>query len=171
MNILKELESTLKEARNSGEYWGKGVPSSMMKMDIELNRVIGEYILLSNEEKKSVRKGISTDSAWLLLCFATNMATYSLRLSEQKYFSNGLTALSMILGVIDQREILLIMPLYYDACKQKDLSFEKILKQNDEFATFIRSFLSRNEDDKTLECMGYKLVMDENNNPIYQRTW
>lgn len=171
MNIIKELEATLKEAQNSGEYWEKGVPSSMMKMDIELNRIIGEYNLLSNEEKKSVCKGISTDIAWLLLCFATNMATYSLRFSEQKYFSNGLAALSIILGIIDQREIILIMPLYYDVFKRNKLSFESILNQEGEFSAFVRNFLSRNEDDKTLECMGYILTKDDNNNPIYQRTW
>ena len=171
MNILKELEIMMKEAKDSGEYWKKSVPSSMMKMDIELNRIIGDYILLSKEEKKSVCNGISTDIAWLLLCFAINMATYSLRFSEQKYFSNGLTALGMVLGILDQREIILIMPLYYDVHKRNRLSFEKILSQNDEFATFIRNFQSRNENDKTLECMGYILTIDENNNPIYQRTW
>lgn len=171
MNILKELEITLKEAKDSGEYCEKGVPASMMKMDIALNRIIGDYILLSKEEKKLVCNGISTNIAWLLLCFAINMATYSLRFSEQKYFSSGLTALGMVLGILDQREIILIMPLYYDVHKRKGLSFEEILKQNDEFATFVRNFLSRNEEDKTLECMGYILTTDENNNPIYQRTW
>lgn len=171
MNILKELEIIMKEAKESGEYCEKGVPSSMMKTDVELNRVIDDYILLSKEERKSVCKSVSIDIAWLLLCFAIKMATYSLRLSEQRYFSNGLTALGIVLGIMDQREILLIIPLYYDASKQKGLSFAKILNQNDEFSAFVRSFLSRNEDDKTLECMGYKLVLDENNNPIYQRTW
>ena len=171
MKILKELEITLKDAKDSGEYWGKGVSSSMMRMDIELNRIIGDYILLSKEEKKSVCNGITTDIAWLLLCFAINMANYSLRFSEQKYFSNGLTALGMVLDILDKREIILIMPLYYDVYKRNGLSFEKILNQNDEFATFVSNFLSRNEDDKSLECMGYILTKDENNNPIYQRTW
>ena len=171
MNILKELKVTLKKAKGSGEYWEKGVPSSMMKMDIELNRIIGEYILLSKEDKKSVCNGVSTDIAWLLLCFAINMATYSLRFSEQKYFSNGLTALSMVLGILDQREIILIMSLYYDVHKRNMLSFEKILNQSEGFATFVKNFLSRNENDKTLECMGYILTIDENNNPVYQRTW
>lgn len=171
MNILKELEITLKEAKDSGEYWEKGAPSSMMKMDIELNRIIVEYNLLSNEEKKSVCKGISTDIAWLLLCFAINMATYSLRFSEQKYFSNGLTALGMVLGILDQREIILIMPLYYDVHKRERLSFERVLNHNDEFASFVKNFLNRNEEDKTLESMGYILTADENNNPIFQRTW
>lgn len=171
MHLLKEIETILVEAKNSGEYWEKGVPGSMMKMDIALNRIIGDYILLSKEEKKSVCNGVSTDIAWLLLSFAINMATYSLRFSEQKYFFSGLTALGMVLGILDQREIILILPLYYDVHKRNGLSFEKILNPNDEFATFVRNFLSRSEEDKTLECMGYILAIDENNNPIYQRTW
>lgn len=171
MNILKELEITLKEAKQSGEYWEKGVPSSMMKVDIALNRIVGDYILLSKEERKSVCNGISTDIGWMLLCFSINMATYSHRVSEQKYFTNGLTALGMVLGILDQREIILIMPLYYDVHKRNGLSFEKVLIQNNEFASFIKNFLNRNEEDKTLESMGYILTTDENNNPIYQRTW
>lgn len=115
--------------------------------------------------------GISTDIAWLLLCFAINMATYSLRLSEQKYFSNGLIALGMVLGNLDRREIMVVMPLYYNVSKQKKLSFEKVLNLNDEFAALVKNFLSRNEEDKTLESMGYILVKDENSNLIYQRTW
>jgi len=39
------------------------------------------------------------------------------------------------------------------------------------FSSFHKEFLDRDEDDKTLECMGYVLANDENNNPVYQRTW
>ncbi len=171
MNIIKEIEITLDEAKNSGEYWEKNIPSSMMRMDIELNKIIENYVTLSKEEKKIVYNDISTDIAWSLLCFAMNMATYSLRFSEQRYFTNGLLALGMILSILDQREILLIMPLYYDVSKRNKLSFEKIIAQNDDFTDFVKKFLNRKEEDKTLECMGYILTKDENNNLIYKRTW
>lgn len=171
MNILKGLEITLNEAKDSGEYLEKGAPQSMMKMDIEINRIIEDYVLLSKEERKSVCKDISTDIAWMLLYFAVKMATYSLRFSEQKYFSNGLTAISLVFGMLDQRDILLVMPLYYDVHKRNGLSFKNMLTQNDELTTFVSNFLRRNEEDKTLECMGYILTKDDKNNPIYQRTW
>lgn len=171
MNISKELDNILKEAKDSGEYWKKGVPNAMMKMDNEINIIIEKYIQLSEEEKKHIKKEISTDIAWLLLYFSINMATYSLRFSEQKYFSNGLIALGIVFGLLDQREIILVMPLYYDVHKQKSLSFEIVLAQQNEFSTFVLNFLSRNEEDKTLECMGYVITKDCNNNPIYQRTW
>lgn len=171
MQLLKKLEDILFEAKNSGEYWVKAVPNSMMKMDVELNSIIENYVSLSEEEKKLVCIGISTDIAWLLLCFAINMATYSLRLSVQKYFTNGLTALGMVLGILDPREIILIMPLYYDVYKRNGLSFDKVLNQNDEFSLFVNNYLNRNDEDKTLASMGYILTIDEDNNPTYQRTW
>ncbi|ATW25275.1 hypothetical protein [Candidatus Formimonas warabiya] len=171
MNIVKEIEVILEETKISGEYWEKGIPSSIMRMDIELNRVIENYANLSKEDKKLVGNDISTDIAWSLLYFAINMATYSLRFSEQRYFTNGLFALGMILRVLDQREILLVMPLFYDVSKKNKLSFQKILDQNNDFADFVNKFLSRREEDKTLECMGYILTKDENNNPLYKRTW
>lgn len=171
MQSLKELEDILVEAKKSGEYWEVKIPISMMKMDVELNRIIDKYDILSIEEKKLIRNGISTDIAWLLLGFAINMATYTLRLSEQKYFSNGLIALGMVLGILDQREIILIMSLYYDVSKRNKMSFDKIISQNDEFATFVKNYLNRNEEDKTLESTGYILTKDENNNLIYKRTW
>ena len=171
MNILNELEVSLKEAKDNGEYWEKGIPDSMMKMDIELNKIINKCILLSKEEKELVDKSITTDIAWLLLCFAINMATYSLRTSKQEYFYNGLTALGMVLEVLDQREILLVMPLFYDVHKRNKLSFETILNRNDEFATFLRDFLRRDDKNKSLGCMGYILTRDENNNLFYKRIW
>ncbi|MDR2157095.1 MAG: hypothetical protein LBO81_04890 [Clostridiales Family XIII bacterium] len=171
MHIISELKLNLKKAKDNGEYWMKDIPGSMLKMDIELNRITAAYVSLSKEDKLSVCNGISIDIAWLLLCFAINMATYSLRSSNQQYFSNGLTALSMVLGVLDQREILLIMPLYYDVHKRRGLSFESVLNCNDAFSKLVRSFLNRDENDKILECMGYTLIIDENNNPTYQRNW
>lgn len=171
MNIIKEIEMTLEEAKKSGEYWEKSIPSSMMKMDAELNRIIENYAALSKEKRTQICKDISTDIAWSLLCFATNMATYSLRFSEQRYFTNGLLALGMILRILDQREIMLVMPLYNDVSKRKSLTFEKILEQSDEFADFVNKFLSRSEEDKTLKSMGYTLTKDDHNNPIYKRTW
>ena len=77
----------------------------------------------------------------------------------------------MIFDILDTREILLIMPLYYDVSKQNKLSFAEILNMNNDFAIFVKNFLRREEENKTLKCRGYILSKDENNNPIYQRTW
>ena len=140
MSVIKKIENILEEAKASGQYWEKDVPIAMMKMDIELNKIIENYIILSKEEQKMVGNDISVEIAWLLLNFSTNMATYSLRLSEQRYFTNGLWALGMVLNILDQREVLIVMPLYYDVSKQNKWSFEKILKENNKFSNFVKNF-------------------------------
>lgn len=170
MNILKELKIVLRD-ENSNEYFKEGVPSTMSRVDVELNRILGEFNLLSKEEIESLRENISTDMAWLLLSFAENMATYSLRLSKQELFSRGLSALSLVLGILDKREIILIMSLYYDVHKRVGLSFERITYPKDKFNMFVEEFLKRDENDKSLNSMGYIYTKDENGNSIYQRTW
>ena len=140
-------------------------------MDKIVNEVLNYYISISQDEQDRIHKLITVEMAWLLLCFGIRMATYSLRLSNQKYFTNGLFAIGMTLGILDRRELLLILPLYYDAQKKNGLSFDEILKQKNEFASMLEDFFKRNEKDKTLECMGYDLKVDENNNPIYLRIW
>jgi len=140
-------------------------------VDKIVNEVLNYYISISQDEQDRIHKLITVEMAWLLLCFGIRMATYSLRLSNQKYFTNGLFAIGMTLGILDRRELLLILPLYYDAQKKNGLSFDEILKQKNEFASMLEDFFKRNEKDKTLECMGYDLKVDENNNPIYLRIW
>jgi hypothetical protein len=39
------------------------------------------------------------------------------------------------------------------------------------FSKFIEDFIKREENDKSLESMGYVLEEDESNNPVYKRTW
>jgi hypothetical protein len=170
MDILKQLEDILQEAKDNSEHWLKGVPSPMMKMDIAINRIMAEFILLSKEDQKILVKELSNELAWLLLDFSINMATYSLRFSDQKIFTNGLTALGMAFEVLDHREILLVLSLYYNASK-KGLSFESTLHQENAYAVLVHDFINRSEEDKTLESMGYSIMMDENKAPYYKRTW
>jgi len=171
MSIFDELKLILRDLENDNEYYKKGIPSTMSKVDVELNRIMHECKLISEEEIETLRENISIDIGWLLLSFAENMATYSLRTSKQDFFTNGLFALSLIFDTIDWREIILIMALFYDVHKRTGLSFEEIARPEDKFKVFIEEFLDREEDNKSLEAMGYILTKDEDGNPIYQRTW
>ena len=118
------------------------------------------------------KKHFSSEMADYLLEFGIRMATYSLRLSSQKYFINGLFALNMAYEKIyDHRDLLVILPLYIDVQKKNNFSFYEVLKQNDEFSSELNDFINRDEKDKSLECMGYILGIDKNNNPIYKKTW
>lgn len=121
---------------------------------MDIINCIKKYKSLSNDEQLNFQNSVNTDIARLLLYFSERMATLSLRTNDQDVFLIGLLALDMIDGREDIREILLIMPLYYDVSKQNKLSFDKVLNQNDEFATFVKDFLSRNEDEKNIRVYG-----------------
>lgn len=171
MDIAGEFDRIAKKARDSKDYLAPGVPEIMTKIDVQLNEILEDYMALPKEKKDLAKVRISTDGAWTLLAFAENMATYSLRLSNQKLFSNGLLALDIAKSSLDSREIMVILPLYCDIHKRKGLRFDSILSEGDSFSSFLKEFLDRDEDDKTLESMGYVLANDENNNPVYERTW
>lgn len=47
----------------------------------------------------------------------------------------------MTIEIEDYREILLIMPLFYDVSKRNKLSFEEILNQNNDLSTFVNDIL------------------------------
>jgi len=179
MCIVEKLNiaiNNVKEETNNGkrksQYVQNYVPEKLSKADILFNELVDDYLLLTNEEKDNIKKLVTEEMAYYLLGFGIRMATYSLRLSNKKYFINGLFALSIIVGILyDLRDLLVILPLYCDVQKKNNFSFSEILRQNDEFSSVLKEFIKRDEKDKTLECMGYILGMDEGNNQIYKRTW
>jgi hypothetical protein len=167
MSIIVKLDEILKRVVEIG-YWKLPIPSNI---DTDIINCIKSYQSLPKDKQMSLRDSINMDIARLLLYFSERMATFALRTRDQDVFQLGLLALDLINGQEYLREILFVMPLFYDASKRSKLSFEKVPYQNDDFANFIEDFLSRDEEDKSLECMGYILTKDEDNNLTYQRTW
>ena len=179
MEIIKNLTSVMEESLTSileesknNPYTVKKVPVQLSEADEKINEILDCYITLSQDEQDQINKSVTYEMARLLLVrFGIRMATYALRLVNQQYFTNGLVAIGMTLRVMDIRDILVILPLFCDAQKKNNLSFDGILNQNNELSSVLEDFINRDEKDKSLECMGYTLATDENNKPIYQRTW
>lgn len=96
------------------------------------------------------------------------MAIYSLRSAEEMYFINGLVALSMTYQILDGRELLRVLTLFYDVSNKHKFTFDKMLKHNGNFTEFLINFLKRPEEAKTIECMGFIITKDKNNNIIYK---
>ena len=86
------------------------------------------------------------------------MATYSLRLSEQRYFTNGLIALGLASRSIDLRDVLRLLALYWDVHKRNGLNFKEVLSQNNDFSHILNKFIEREKPDKSLKCMAFALV-------------
>lgn len=169
MKIVEDLYSVSKTL--GVQYGVRNVPETLSNIDVRINDIIDDYLQLGNQEKSNVESAITSEIAWLLLCFAIRMATYSLRFSSQRYVTNGLQALGMTIGVLDEREVLVVLVLYSDAKGKTGLSFKSVLERESVFSTLLENFISRSEHDKSLSSMGYVLKADEKNNLTYIRTW
>ena len=129
------------------------IPILMSETDEEINEVMDR--ILSSKKLGNLR--VSNEVAWLLMGFGFNMATYSLRKAEQRYFNNGLIAIGIASRIIDLRDCIRLLSLYWDVFKQKGLSFELVISQKSDFSKIIEKFLERKENDKSLVCMGFIL--------------
>ena len=163
--IINELEIVHKELKKSIEDKTVVpisienilvVPTNMYKTYVDINKIIDTYLLLENTEKVNIK--VSYDVAWLLLGFGFYMATYALRLSEQRYFNNGLVAIGIASKTVDLRDALRLLALYWDVHKKTNLSFEFVLSQNNEFSKVLQRFIERKESDKSLDCMGFEII-------------
>ncbi|NMC57346.1 MAG: hypothetical protein GYA50_09020 [Eubacteriaceae bacterium] len=168
MNILQDLDNVLFIAKENGEYLVKDIPDKPLNMDLEINNIIEKYQCLSWEEKHFINNNISINLAWNLLSYSYKMAIYSLRSAEEMYFINGLVALSMTYQILDGRELLRVLTLFYDVSNKHKFTFDKMLKHNGSFTEFLINFLKRPEEAKTIECMGFIITKDKNNNIIYK---
>ena len=174
MDIIEDLNYYWEESIKASikeDYGVEIIPIQLSEVDIGVNEVMDSYRCIGKDEQDRLDEYIYEGFAWFLLRFGIRMATYSLRLSDQRYFTNGLCDIGMTQGVLDIRDILVILPLYCDAQKKTGLSFDEALSQNSKFTSTLRDFIGRDERNKTLSCMGYVCEIDENNIPTYQRTW
>ena len=170
MNIFNELNFVLKKSKND-QYGINSIPIQLAETDKTINEILDCYISFQHDEQEQIQTYITVETAWLLLCFGIRMATYSLRQSNQKLFSNGLLALSLAYWVLDERELLVVFSLYCDAQKKNALFFDGAFKRNGKFAMELENFVNRKDVDKSIESMGYILEFDSENIPTYKKTW
>lgn len=171
MDINTRIVNVCEKIMGNKEYFEKDIPIIMQSEDIEFNEIMEEYIMLSEEARASIQKKISVDNAWILLCFSENMATYSLRLKDQSYYTNGLAALSLIMNILDQREILIILPLYYDVYVKTGMQLTRALGTSEDLKDMVINFFNREDQHKSLKCMGYILEEHGNGDLCYKRKW
>lgn len=166
---MEKFISALGALKVNNHYYDKNLPAKMSNADKNLNIIFDSYKLYGAEGRKKTDQFITPEIAWQLLGFSIRMATYSLRLSDERLFANGMVALSIIIDILDKREVLIAITLFFDIKQKHCFSFNSFLKQNDRFSVLLEDFTKRKPEDQSLECMGYTLTADENSNLIYKR--
>lgn len=167
MNAQKKLENILEDVRKTG-YWKLPVPSDI---DASIREIIRLYRQANNEEKNKIKSDLSEGVARLLLFFSERMATFTLRTGSQEVFDDGLMALEIAYDLVDLAEILICFSLYYDVSQKHGLSFKPFEGNEISSREALNGFLSRVEEDKSIEAMGYSIINDDSNQPTYKRNW
>ena len=163
--MINEIEVIIKNAKKSGEFYQRVIPEEMFIMDAKFTKLIEKLSEYNNE----IKKHITMDIAWFVLSYSWRMATYVLRSSRQKEFNDGLLGLEFIYDTIDKREIMIVLSLYSDLSKRKNLNFKEIINRKTDFSSFVLKFINRDEGKNSIQCMGVSLVKDERNNLTYKR--
>lgn len=165
---FEDIIKILNEVKKIG-YWTLPIPSLA---DERLIKFIEDYYNLIDDERNMIAGKINNELSRLLLYFSERMATLSIRKNDQKYIIIGLKALDISMNATDNREVILILSLFYDAAKRLAIDLVKInLKDTLKINQLIYSFVQRKENDKTLDAMGYTFIKDENGEFGYKRTW
>lgn len=167
MNTQKKLENILEDVREIG-YWKLPIPS---KTDASIREIIKLYRKANGVERNKAKSDLSDGVAKLLIFFSERMATYALRTGSQEVFDDGLMALEIVYGFVDLAEILVCFSLYYDVSQKHGLSFKTFEGTEVSIREALKGFLSRVEQDKSLEAMGYSILIDDSNQPTYKRNW
>lgn len=166
MDVCEKLESILERVKKVG-YWKVLIPS---ELDNDIREQIRNYRSAGSDERNLIKSDLSDGVVRLLLFFSERMATYALRIKSQKVFDDGLMALEIVLGKADFAEILMCFSLYNDVSQRHGLIFK--LEEGDRlFKEALSGFLSRVDEDKSIEAMGYAIVEDESKQLTYKRTW
>lgn len=155
---IKELSDTAVKEK----YYAKTIPS---KIDISIDEILQKLIKLKKDELLRVIEKAG-DDIWIFHLFSERKVTIAVRNKSPKEAKTALFSLAIAsYGVNDFREILISLSLVCDGivrvggvCKEVFDEIDAII----ELKPFIKSFLDREEKDKSIEAMGYEALEDTN---------
>ena len=160
----------VEKEKQEKQYFPYRVPKKMRKSEALLNDLFDKYANQSSAVTEIIKKSITEHDAWYLYGFGISMATYSLRHFEQRYFTNGLRALSLASNKLDMRDIWLVLSLYWNASKEHAFAFDSLEDRDDSFSFALKEYLNSDICDKSFEAMGYVIRKTEDG-LTYIRTW
>ncbi len=169
MNVLENLHFLLNHALESS-YFKQPLNS---EIDQKLKKEISALRLITKKELDLLFKKISCNESRILGLFAERMASIAVRNHDITLVKYGLYALLIYSQTEDPRDVILVLSLLYDAAdkisEHAKETFESVISETKE-EKLLRNFLKRNDEDKSIESMGYKESKDKDGF-LYVRTW
>jgi hypothetical protein len=133
------------------------------------------YFELNEEERKKLGKNVRRKHKFVFLAFAERMASLAIRAKSQEPLMLAMTAMFLQIGIGDVREDILILTLIYTAAHKLGLDPRSVFMGsarqfglND--TSGLEAFLTRSDEDKSLDSMGYVEGTDEDGFR-FVRTW
>ena len=154
------------------DYAKMPLPSDI---DSQISLLVRSWLTLEEPARIAALARVSEEHTYLLIGYSARMATLAVREHEAEYILLGLVALGLDGWCGDWRNNALVVPLHYDAARRIGLSPDHIFEEAASVlpsspADFLRSFLHRTEEDKSIEAMGYSVSADANGF-LYVRLW
>lgn len=168
-DIFDALLDVLKNASDIA-YYKLPVPA---KIDLEISDVLAKVIQYGQEDLLTVLKEIDQDYGQVLGLFAERAASIAVRRSSKELIKDGILALLIYDFTADTRDTLLVLSVLHDAAIRIGADpytlFEEIGSIFGQ-SEFLLQFLKRNEEDKSIEAMGYQ-ALSTKEGIVYKRTW
>ena len=171
IKVLEEFKTFLKNVdieKYSDEEVLPAIP------DREIIRFIALINELRGYEQKSLVFSINTEDSTKLLIFSERMASLAVREKSLDKIICGFYALSYCFKVEDWRDVMVRICLLCHSILKLGYSPEDVLskiKFSDlEFKKFLKDFLSRNEQDKSLKAFLY-VESEEKGEFLYKNIW
>ncbi len=153
--------------RSGPKYYDQPIPS---KIDNEL------LVILQNKwQNAKVCYCLTGRACSFLKLFAQRIASLCVRNHDEEMLGIGIFAIAQSLSALeDFRDAIVALGLLYNSAIKLNVnpedSFKKVWQVVPESEEFLRKFLSRDADNKSLEAMLYKESSDENGF-LYVSTW
>jgi hypothetical protein len=153
------------------EVEGRRPPPSPIREDDESDLRLAAFLNELCGSEPAVRTTVADRLHWpaddRLSAFAGRMATLAVRTGTSRYLERAVVALALAFQVArDWRDVLVIYPLPYDAARRIGLDPDALYLAAAECAPAqgsesLRSFTRRNEEDKSLAVMGFRVGADD----------
>jgi hypothetical protein len=165
-NLLRELSKLALDS----EYYKQPIDSDI---DRKFREIFSNMVSLKHADLGQVVKKVTGDNARVLGLFAERMASLAVRQNSIGPVRDGLFALIIYSRSEDPRDVLLVLSLLHDAAIKTTGAAERVFSDVSSVvggSDLLKDFLSRSEEDKSIDAMGYEESKDEEGF-LYIRTW
>jgi len=153
-------------------YGRQPIPSSI---DDKVRELMTSLEAMDTQARHTTLSIMEVRHGFVLLAYAERMASLSVRTKKKELIVSALSALAIGAKLVYFKEAMPVMSLLYRSIEKLDLNPQNILFSpgsfaDQQFSEFAKGFLSRSDEDRSIEAMGY-VENSDSDGFCYHRTW